>query len=259
MNNYANIKDGQIVLTVDPTFPNAVKRIKTNGKETWEVTEKKIVGMIKSVSVFDTNFGRRIQLEIEGKNGDTTLLQLKANTTKGGISSHAKSFYKQIFNVDIKQPVRITTYDFLPEGQEIRSVGLTIEQAKSENGKAAAYKVEKKFPQIPSLKEDGNLPPLSVNISGKWVTDTMKSITIQSELEKALDDFSIKSFGKPAILTANPNVREDNDFDSFMAQPLTEDEKKQLKKPTTKKTEKWERHWFEADEESEEDLFNSIN
>ena len=37
MNNYANIKDGQIVLTVDPTFPNAVKRIKTNGKETWEV------------------------------------------------------------------------------------------------------------------------------------------------------------------------------------------------------------------------------
>lgn len=82
---------------------------------------------------------------------------------------------------------------------------------------------------------------------------TMEDYNAAVELDRDLQEY-IKR--RVEMKTQTEEEFLGSDVDST---PLTEDEKKQLKKPTTKKTEKWERHWFEADEESEEDLFNSIN
>lgn len=104
--NYAYIlADGKIRVPAEEGAVGAVKREyeTSDGKSgvKWEMVYDKIDGLITGISFFEGDFGKQLQIEIDG-------ITLSMNVA----SNFAEDLMKKLPNVDLSKPVELSPYNF---------------------------------------------------------------------------------------------------------------------------------------------------
>ena len=207
---YANISNGLIVIKSDSSDPKAKSRVNKLGNEIYERFYRSIVGIITSISVEENKFGET-DVRVGLKNEDTIgVLTFKLD------SSYGRAFLAQIFNVDFSKQVEFTPW------QKVTDEG--TKKTRLYLGYGNRQPVEWKLPTgTPEVKwvetKKGNVvDPVSQAEHEDFLDNKLKGLIADNNLVYATTTTSINS-------------------EEFLEE-LTDEERKQLKKPTNAKVDK---------------------
>lgn len=163
------LADGKIHVAVPDGTPGSVVRVFKNsqtgleGKKT-EMVYTEVIGKITKVSFYEGDYGKQLQLTVQGKEGEKpTVLSL------GTSSNYGEDMMKKLPNIDLEKYIKIVPYSFVDEKGKSKK-GITVWQKSDETGKNEKvknyfYDEEKKknlhgFPVPKKLKND---KPLSTD------------------------------------------------------------------------------------------------
>jgi hypothetical protein len=119
---------------VSASTPEAVKRLKQDGTETWAIEYDYVSGIIEDISYKeDDKYGNSFEVVI------SDVLD-KYQISFGDDNRFWFDFMKKLPNIQIKEPVKITSYDFVDKSSGKRKAGISLEQ----NGKKIASFYDKK-------------------------------------------------------------------------------------------------------------------
>jgi len=223
---WAKISGGKIVVTSDENDPKAIKRINKVGNEVWERFYASIGGTITTLSVEENKFGEvdiRVGLQNDDKKGVLTFAL---------DSSYGRGFLNQIFNVDLTKPVSFNPWmKVLEDGTKRTNLYLNYS-----NKEKVLYQLPEGTPEV------------------KWV-DTKKGKVIDPVSKAEHDDFldqKLQEFIKTNNLVYDNSLASVN-LDEMIS-PLSDEEKKQLKKPKVESP----KVETKVEEQSMDDFFNEF-
>jgi hypothetical protein len=115
-----------------------------------------VSGVLESVSLYDGKFGKQISMTIKDSDGDLNYLPVDIKDQKGNVAEYAESLTKLLPKLEKGLVVTVRGYNFLPEGQKYKKVGISITVADTKlQGLTNAYYdkegnlVEGNIPAIP--------------------------------------------------------------------------------------------------------------
>lgn len=199
---WLTVTRGALVEKVDEG--KGTSRINKLGNEVFEKFYERIGFKIEHMWIEDGKYGK--QIIISTHVGDN-----KVNITMNNDSSYARSFYSQIFNVELDKMIIFSPYSFQGDnGKTITGVSIKQDQEK----------VEKQFPEgTPdvSFKEKG----------GKFIVNNIEADErlefLEKEINRLIEDNNLTP--PESWFTSNDN---DNN------KPLSDDEKAELKEAQKK-------------------------
>jgi hypothetical protein len=205
---WAKISNGLIVVNSDASDPKAKTRVNKLGNQVYERFYASIGGIITGLSVEENKFGEtevRVTLMNEEKKG---VLSFNLD------SAYGRGFLAQIFNVDLTKNVAFHPWQKVFEDGSKRT-NLYLNYSKNEK---VHYKLPEGTPEV------------------KWV-ETKKGKVVDPVSKAEHDDFldvKLKEFIANNNLTSNRPQMTGDEFVQAVGE-LTDEEKKQLKKPTAEK------------------------
>ena len=199
-NTYLNIVNGKLSQTVTETTQGAVSRTNKNGKTVYEVYYTKLTGVIQSMKVEDSQFGK--QLRISVKDGDSFFL-LSMNVG----SSYCTTLLDRIGNCDTSKELSLSPYSFKDDKGKTRT-GTTIYQGS---------KIEKLFTKDNPMPDSPEFP------------DDWKDEDAMALFNIALKKVQIKYIDtlvfKPAPSKTNIEFVDDEHFEKLVDGTFNEDNK----------------------------------
>jgi hypothetical protein len=114
-----------------------------------------VSGVLESVSLYDGKFGKQISMTIKDSDGDLNYLPVDIKDQKGNVAEYAESLTKLLPKLEKGLVVTVRGYNFLPEGQKYKKVGISITVADTKlQGLTNAY-----YDKEGNLVE-GNIPAI---------------------------------------------------------------------------------------------------
>lgn len=110
-------------------YPDAIRRVNKNGVEVFEREVKALFGLIESVSLEDSDFGKQIKITLDkNDDGKNPILSF------GVESKNGRDVLRKLPAVDFAKEVRIMPYHFTPDGESDEVSGISFTQ-QDEEGK----------------------------------------------------------------------------------------------------------------------------
>lgn len=203
---WLTISNGFIVQKVEEKEPGAKSRINKLGNTVWEKHYNYTSGIVKYISVETNKFNQKeIRVSLENGNNLGVL-------TINWESSYGRCFLEQIFNINLKQPIKFAPWQkvFDNDGEPKKVTKLYLSYA---SGVAVPFQFPEGTPKIVWL-----------DVRGKKVIDTKSQIDQEDFL-----DVAISKFISDNNLIYTKSEEPISEFDKEMEKPLTEEEMKELK------------------------------
>ncbi len=100
------------------------KHTSKTGKESYrKVHQYGADGVLNSVSVRDSNFGKQVSISL---NDGATYINFGLNDQKGNVDQYAESIIKYLPKVNKGDEIHIQPYKFKPEGEKYDKTGITV-------------------------------------------------------------------------------------------------------------------------------------
>lgn len=150
---YFNIFGSVFTTKSNPETPNAIKRTtapkKGEPKDVWELHYESLNGMIKSLTVKETEYGKKYEIILDDI-GEQMILQIPVE------SNYGDALMNRLPNIDLNTYVTLKPYSFIPKGESKKKEGITVTQNKIKIESAYTKELPKDKPQPQHEKMDGD-------------------------------------------------------------------------------------------------------
>lgn len=199
---WLNVTRGKLVRKVEEGTEGAISRMNKLGNKVWEKFYSKIVFKIESMNIVEGEYGKQIFL-------NTTIGGVKHTISINNSTSYARSFYQQIFNVNLNKYFTFQPYSFEDENGKKRT-GVTLYQD--------GQKIEKKFPEntpeVEFKQKDGKYIVNQIQEDDRleFLENNLIKLAKENNLNIVEDEVVTETEGtvKPS---QSKSKKEDSDFD----------------------------------------------
>lgn len=190
-----NYQDGAIFQFSKESKEGYEPHTNTKGTTSYrKVYNKGLYGILKSVAIRESDFGKEISITVTDKAGDTNYLNLPLFDAKKNLASYAESFITVLPNLKLGNPYRFYGYNIKEEGQKYSKVGLSVAHADIQ---AETADKENKIPKLTytytkdGKEEKGDIPAII------WEEDFDGSRTMNAKAKnKYLYDVLMANLGE---------------------------------------------------------------
>lgn len=109
---------------------NYVPHTNTKGVVSYrKIYNKGLYGILKGVTIRESDFGKEISIAVVDKDGDNVYLNLPLFDAKKNLASYAESFITVLPQLKLGNPYRFYAYNIKEEGQKYSKVGISVAHA----------------------------------------------------------------------------------------------------------------------------------
>lgn len=169
-----------------------------------KIYNKGLYGILKGVTVRDTNFGKEVSVAAQDKDNNNVYLSLPLFDAKKNLASYAESFIGVLPNLKVGSPYRFFAYNIKEEGQKYSKVGVSVVpadiQAETVDKENAPKKLTYTYTKD-GVEVKGDIP------SVVWEEDFDGSVTMNAKAKnKYLYDILMANISEAPAATSNSEI-----------------------------------------------------